>query len=273
MIDYLISEEDFEKIIDGVRQHTKDAKVELVPWLRGYTVNMEDLYTELAVEQIENKPTGPESEVINDYKELFDQVEGAQYSRKGRGKFRKRNKGKRLLVKADPGLGKSTFCKKLAWDWAQEHFATFSVVFCINLKLLKADQSIEDVLIQQCPSLRQQGVGPHYVRQLLDKFGERCLITLDGFDEFDPQKNESVMAVIRGQAFPQYSLLLTSRPHNVGDVETDFQNVLGIKGFSHEHMEAFCSKLLRGEEKAAAVLSFYKNNFLQGSTLYASVIE
>ena len=138
-----------------MRQHTKDAKVEMVPWLRGYTVKMEDLYTELTVEEIENKPTGPESEVISDYKELFDQVQGPDYSRKGRGKFRKRNKGKRLLVKADPGFGKTTFCKKLAWDWAQGHFTTFSVVFCVNLKLLKVGQSIEDVLIHQCPSLRQ----------------------------------------------------------------------------------------------------------------------
>ena len=96
------------------------------------------------------------------------------------------------------------------------------------------------------------------------------MIILDGFDEFDPEKNQSIMAVIRGEAFPQCSVLLTSRPHNVGDVETNFQNVLGIKGFSQEHMQAFCSKLLKGEEKAEAVLSFYKNNFLQGSVLYAS---
>ena len=36
----------------------------MVPWLKGYTVQMEDLYTELTVGKIENKPTGPESKVM-----------------------------------------------------------------------------------------------------------------------------------------------------------------------------------------------------------------
>ena len=79
---------------------------------------------------------------------------------------------------------------------------TFSITFCIRLKLVKPGQTTEDVLIQQCPSLRQKGVGPHDVRQLLDKFGERSLVILDEFDEFDSQKNKSVMTLIRGEVFP-----------------------------------------------------------------------
>ena len=244
--------------------------MEMVPWLRGYTVQMEDLYTELTVGKIENKPTGPESKVINDYKELFDQAQLSHSPRKGKGRFKKKERGKRFLVKADPGLGKTTFCKKLAWDWAKGHLTTFSITFCIRLKLVKSGQNIEDVLIQQCPSLRQQGVGPYDVRQLLDKFGERSLVILDEFDEFDSQKNESVMALIRGEVFPQCSVLVTSRPHSAADIETDFENILRIEGFTQKHMQEFCSKLLKGEEKAKAVLSFYENNFLQGSTLYAS---
>ena len=34
-------------------------KIEMIPWTE-YMVKMEDLYTELTVEKIENKPTGPE---------------------------------------------------------------------------------------------------------------------------------------------------------------------------------------------------------------------
>ena len=266
----IILEEDFEEIVEGMRQQTLEMKMEMVPWLRGYTVQMEDLYTELTVVKIENKPTGPETKVINDYRELFNQAQGSDGPRKGKGRFRKTVRGKRFLVKADPGLGKTTFCKKFAWDWAKGHFTIFSVTFCIRLKLVKPGQTIEEVLIQQCPCFRQQGVGPHDVRQLLDKFSERALVILDEFDEFDSQKNESVMALIRGEVFAQCSLLLTSRPHSVGDVETNFENVLRIEGFTETHMQEFCSKLLKGEEKVKAVLSFYENNFLQGSIVYAS---
>ena len=150
----MISEEDFEEIVEEVRQQTLETKMEMVPWLRGYTVQMEDLYTELTLGKIENKPTGTESKVINDYKELFDQAQLSHSPRKGKGRFKKKERGKRFLVKADPGLRKTTFCKKLAWDWAKGHLTTFSITFCIRLKLVKSGQTIEDILVQQCSTAR-----------------------------------------------------------------------------------------------------------------------
>ena len=269
---YIILEEDLEDITEGLRGHTLDSvKMEPIPWVQSHLPEIDKLYTELTVEKIENEPTGPENEVINDYRELFVRELGSAEPRKRRGRFRKRENGKRFLVKADPGLGKTTFCKKIAWDHAKGHFKSFSIVFFVRLKLVKPGQSIEDVLIQQCPSLRQQGVGPHDVRQLLDKFGEKCLIIVDGVDEFGPQKNKNVMALIRGEVFPQCSLLMTSRPHAVTDIDRDFENVLQIKGFSKEHVEEFCTKALKlKDQKKDAVVLFYENNFMGKTVRFAS---
>ena len=268
---YVVLEEDFEDITEGVKKYAEESmKIEMVPWVRNYAVKMGELYTELTVEKIEDKPTGPESEVISDYRELFKQEHSSVDPRKRKGRFRKREKGKRFLVKADPGLGKTTFCKKLAWDCAKEYFTSFSIVIFVRLKLVKAGQSIEDVLIQQCPSLRQQAVGPHDVRQLLDRFGERCLIILDGFDEFDPQKNESIKELIVGQTFPQCSVLVTSRPHAIADIEPNFENVLRIKGFNKEHTDVFCAKVLTSKDKEETALLFYANNFMRGDITFAS---
>ena len=88
----LISEEDFEEIVEGMRQQTLETKMEMVPWLRGYIVQMEDLYTELTVGKIENKPTGPESKVINDSKELSTKHNYHTVHEKGR-EGSKRKKG------------------------------------------------------------------------------------------------------------------------------------------------------------------------------------
>ena len=175
----MVSEEDLEDIAEGLRECTEEAmRIEIAPWL-SYTVQMKDLYTELTVEKIENKPTGPESKMINDYKELFDQAQESDNKRKGR--FKKRRKGKRFLVKADLGLGKTTFCKKVAWDWAKGHLANFSIVFFVRLKFVKPNQSVESIILQSYPCLKSQNVREGDVRQLLDRFGDRCLILLDGF--------------------------------------------------------------------------------------------
>ena len=113
--------------------------------------------------------------------------------------------------------------------------------------------------MQQCPSLRRQGVGPHDVRQLLDKFGERSLVILDEFDEFDSRKNKGVMALIRGEVFPQCSLLLTSSPHSAADVEYDFENILRIEGFTQKHMQEFCSKAFEGRRESEGSVTFRLN--------------
>ena len=131
----------------------------------------------------------------------------------------------------------------------------------IRLKFVKSDESIEDILIQQCPSLRQQGVSPLDMRQLLEGFGERCLIILDGYDEFDG-KNERLVDLIKGDVFPQTSLLLTSRLHLVSDAEESFENKIRIDGFTAHGCKTFCMKALAGDSKKAAVLKFFTSNFM-----------
>ena len=157
----------------------------------------------------------------------------------------------------------------MAWDWAKGHFTNFSIVFFVRLKLVKPGHTVEDVLIQQCPSLRQQGVRPHDVRQILDKFGEKCLIILDRFDQFDSKEDKGVMRIIKREMFIHCHVLLTSRPDSTVDVAKYFGNEFEIKGFTKERAWQYCSKSVE-EDQRKAIMSFYDNNFVQGSTVFTS---
>ena len=46
-------------------------KIEVAPWIQDYVVDMDDLFTELQLEKIHNKPTGQERLLLEDYTELF----------------------------------------------------------------------------------------------------------------------------------------------------------------------------------------------------------
>ena len=243
-------------------------KIEMIPWTQ-FMVKMENLYTELTVEKIENESAGPESKEINDYKELFTKVLGSQTKQKRR--FARRVKGQRLVLKADPGLGKSTFCKKLAWDWAKGQFSRFSVVFVLKLKFVEPGQSIESILLQQYSSLNSQGVRECDVKQLLDKFGDRCLIVFDGFDELEGG-NDDVMKIIEGRRLRHVSVLITSRPHEVRDVENELEHVVRIDGFTSRHCKEFCSKALKGQDKQNQVLEFHRVNFMYDNTFASPMI-
>ena len=64
--------EDLMSLAEEIRPYTQDAmKIEMAPWIRDYNVNMEDLYTELALEKLENKPTGPSKQRIENYTDIF----------------------------------------------------------------------------------------------------------------------------------------------------------------------------------------------------------
>ena len=118
-------------------------KIEMIPWVQSYTVPMDELYTELTLEQIENKPTGSIPIKLETYSELFNEKKTADEQQSHpeatsdptRKKCRsfKGKKGKKILVKGDPGMGKSTFGRKIAFDGVKGVFTAVSVVFlCFN---------------------------------------------------------------------------------------------------------------------------------------------
>ena len=56
-----------------MKPYTEQAmQIERAPWLPEDFMDMDDLYTQLTLEQLCNKPKGPKGIKIDDYKDLFD---------------------------------------------------------------------------------------------------------------------------------------------------------------------------------------------------------
>ena len=154
-------------------------------WAKAYTVDVKDIYTELSLEKMENQPTGPEGIIIEDYKELF--AERNVTKETGTAEF----PAKKILMKADPGMGKTTHGKKMTYDWAKGLFTAMSVVFFVSMKLIRPGDAIENIIIQQIPIVEGLSITPGKVRDIFDQFNNRCLIIFDGFDEFYSNKEAS----------------------------------------------------------------------------------
>ena len=131
---FTVTLDELQDTADNMRLYTADAmKIEVASWIKDYVVDMEELYTELALEKIHNKATGQHENRLHSYQELFDKRESKERvdapdfpqqkslpvktSRKDDHiSSSKEAKSKKILMKADPGMGKTTQCKKISWD-------------------------------------------------------------------------------------------------------------------------------------------------------------
>ena len=259
---FLILEEDFVEFAEKIKQNTaKTTRIEMAPWAKAYTVDIKDIYTELTLQKIENQPTGPEGETIDDYKDLFEKridTKQAEFTELP---------AEKILMKADPGMGKTTQGKKITYDWAKGVFTAMSIVFFVSMKLIRPGQSIENIIIQQTPAIEGLSITSRKLKDILDQFGNRYLIICDGFDEFY-SKNEDVLKVMRGQKLLNCNIIVTSRPHSVEDIEEHFHTIVKIQGFSEEYARRYVSKLLREKDKVDAVIKFNFRNFVIGGDTF-----
>ena len=261
--------DELNEFIEELREYTEEAmKIEMAPWVQNYTLPMDELYTELTLEQIESKPTGPIPVKLESYTELFTEKETTDQQQchpdpnpePPRKKSRK-SKGKKILAKGDPGMGKSTMGRKIAYDWAKGVFTAVSIVFFISMKLIRPGQSIENIIIDQVPPLEALEIGERKLKAILNKFGDKCLIIFDGLDEHELGSSEDVRKIIEGRKLLTCGVLLTSRPHDTEVIEKYFPTHVSIKGFSRDHASQFISRCVEDSEKAKSVLNFCTINF------------
>ena len=87
-------------------------KIEPFPWFEGYLINMDELYTELTLEKVEMKLFGEGRRSLQMYEDMFN-CNNSEH------------KNKKVLMKADPGMGKTTLGRKMSWDWARGKLRNF----------------------------------------------------------------------------------------------------------------------------------------------------
>ena len=271
----IVTLEELKTIADKLRPYTADAmKIEVAPWIQDYVVDMDDLYTELALEKLHNKPTRQDAIMLKDYTELFRNCEPServhnlnlpeQESLPARKRLRtdchksddEQIKSDKILMKGDPGMGKTTQCKKISWDWAMRLFAHFHIVIFVFLQFVKAGDIIENVIIKQNPFMMGLKITEQKLRSILESFGEKCLLILDGLDEHALGTNKDVLSIIRGEKYLKCNIIVTSRPHSTRDIKRYFSTVVRVEGFTREKAKQFASKILDDDKVIEAVLDY-----------------
>ena len=235
-------------------------KIEMAPWAKAYAVDIDKLYTELTLKKIENEPSGPRGTKFTEYTKLFEDKLISASDRANQCSTTKttivKHRRKKVLIKGHPGKGKTTLMKKMGWDWAAGIFKKFSIFFFIFLKLVRPQETIENVIIHHHPILKATNTKPSRLKQILETFGDRCLIIFDGLDEHALGKNQDVLEIIRGEKLPYCSIVVTSRPHCTAQFEQYFHTIAQVDGFTEEKARQFAMCILKDNKKVEAILNY-----------------
>ena len=172
---------------------------------------------------------------------------------------------KRILVYGRPGIGKSTSCKKAAYDWSKDQILmNFCILLLIKLRDVCDVGNIRDVLRA---SKLLASDGPISVDSLYDYITnnqDKVLLILDGYDEYSCAKEHSpILAIWKGEQLRDCHVIVTTRQLECDELRGPSHDQLEIQGFkSRKHKETFARKLLAGEEHPDEFMSYlYENHF------------
>ena len=156
-----------------------------------------------------------------------------------------------VLVEGSPGIGKTTFCLKLAHDWANgampRNFPSFKLVFLLKCRDIIKDV-VEEILGQLLPEDLEEKIKEALANFLEDLDNQKqILIILDGLDEL-PEKSEDWVNKVLGRKKLSFCYVLATTRQEKG-IETreqfKFDSCLAIEEFSEDDSFEYIRKHFR----------------------------
>ena len=153
----------------------------------------------------------------------------------------KENKDVMTIVEGSLGIGKTTFCLRLAYDWANQSssaasFPEFELVLLLKCRDIDGDLT-EAITEQLFPKDMSKDAREELLRFLEDiKNQERVLFILDGLDELAEKSKHYVDELLHRKRWACCYLLATTRQEKGIEVRKQFvfDLFLHIEGFTRE---------------------------------------
>ena len=235
--------------IEVIRQKYKRHEGWLAPfpWCEDFNFQLSDIYTRLRIVSREKKARATAKQKVVEATEIFKSHEECDRPRK-------------VLIEGKPGMGKTTYCNKVAYDWAinvkneGDCFPEFEMVLllkCLDVEI-GSDLwgAIDDQLLPGEIHRKEREKFFEFIRQNQSK----VLLILDGLDELPSSKLPEFTDIIRGKMLPLCNLVVTAR-HEAGiAMRKVCDTLLEIEGFTYQHIKEFIHKYFVGKEDLAEKL-------------------
>ena len=225
-------------IIKGIRQRNKTREERLlpIPWCEDFSFHLNNIFTRLKIAGREKTQGTLTDEIIN-MTAIFKAHEDCQ-------------KPRTVLIEGDPGMGKTTYCQKLAYDWAtkqdewDESFPETDVLLllrCRDIKSSSIKEAIDDQILPDDVNKEAKEV----FFQFISENQLKVLLVLDGVDEVDASKLKVIENLLNSNEFANSHIVLTSRHETGKKVRRYCDTLWEIVGFTKRHAQSFITKYFK----------------------------
>ena len=228
-------------LMEKIRQlyKTRERRLLPVPWLDEFSFHINDIFTRLKILGKE-KTQGVLTDDITNMTAIFKAHAECQRPRT-------------VLIEGDPGMGKTTYCQKLAYDWATKQnewdpcFPEIEVLLLLKCHEIKSDiwKAIEDQILPEEMDTQAKECFFKFIRENQSK----VLLVLDGLDEADTTNLKMFSNLIESKELSGCYIVLTSR-HEAGRNARRYCDTLWeIVGFTREDAVRFIHKYFKNVNK------------------------
>ena len=158
-----------------------------------------------------------------------------------------------VLIEGQPGMGKTTYCQKLAYDWSMENISLEAcfpqvkmllLLKCRDMKTANIEEAIDDQLLPLDADKKEKEDFFHFIRCNQSKI----LMVLDGLDELPENLLKGLFPLIQRKILSNTYLMLTAR-HEAGmRVRRHCDTLLEIVGFTKEDADSYITKYFSNHE-------------------------
>ncbi|XP_068717233.1 NLR family CARD domain-containing protein 3-like [Montipora capricornis] len=164
---------------------------------------------------------------------------------------------KRVLIEGQPGMGKTTYCNKVAYNWAknckaEDSFPDVQVLLLLKCRDIFSDlwKAIDDQLLPRDIEKEEREKFLTFVRDHQSK----VLLILDGLDELPSNYLPIYKEIVQGRMLPKCYLVVTAR-HEAGiKVRECCHTLLEVEGFTKNAAKGFIRRYFNSNEHMARKL-------------------